>query len=89
MDKNRQEGKWLVIEHKALNWAKTNTPPPPGGARITLMVSHGRCDDYNIAFIIIMIVKQGRFECIEYMDKGDELYVVFTSCTKFFKYDPC
>jgi hypothetical protein len=26
MDGNKQEGKWLVIEHKALKWAKTNVP---------------------------------------------------------------
>jgi hypothetical protein len=28
MDGNRQEGKWLTIESKALKWAKANNAPP-------------------------------------------------------------
>jgi len=28
IDGNRQEGKWLVVEHKALKWAKANNGPP-------------------------------------------------------------
>jgi len=28
MDGNRQEGKWLIIERKALKWAKANSAPP-------------------------------------------------------------
>ncbi len=30
MDGNKQEGKWLTIEHKALKWAKANNAPPKG-----------------------------------------------------------
>jgi hypothetical protein len=30
MDGNRQEGKWLVVEHKALKWVKANNAPPKG-----------------------------------------------------------
>jgi len=28
MDGNRQKGKWLTIEHKALKWVKANSTPP-------------------------------------------------------------
>ncbi len=28
IDGNRQEGKWLVVEHRALKWAKTTSGPP-------------------------------------------------------------
>jgi len=28
MDGNRQEGKWLIVEHKALKWAKANSASP-------------------------------------------------------------
>jgi hypothetical protein len=28
MDGNKQEGKWLVVEHKALKWANVNSAPP-------------------------------------------------------------
>jgi hypothetical protein len=28
MDGNRKEGKWIVVERKALKWAKTNSAPP-------------------------------------------------------------
>jgi len=28
MDGNEQEGKWLILEHKALKWAKANNGPP-------------------------------------------------------------
>jgi hypothetical protein len=52
------------------------------------MNSHGRWDDYDITFTIIMIVKQGKFKCIKYTNKGDELYGVPTYFTKFLKYDP-
>jgi hypothetical protein len=52
------------------------------------MSPHGRCDDYDITFIITMTVKQKRFECIKCMNKRDELYDVPTRCTKFLKYDP-
>jgi hypothetical protein len=32
MDGNRQEGKWLIIECKALKWVKPNNAPPPQGS---------------------------------------------------------
>jgi hypothetical protein len=30
MDGNKQEKKWLVVEHKALKWAKAKNSPPKG-----------------------------------------------------------
>jgi len=33
MDGNRQEGKWLIIECKALKWVKENNVPPPAPKR--------------------------------------------------------
>jgi hypothetical protein len=54
MDGNRQEGKWLVIERKALKWAKANSAPPP---RITLINPHDKWDDYDITFTITMTIK--------------------------------
>jgi hypothetical protein len=51
------------------------------------MGSHGKGDDYDIAFTVMMVVKQGRFKCIKCMNKGDELHDVSTCCTKFLKYD--
>jgi hypothetical protein len=30
MDENKQKGKWLVVESKALKWAKANNAPPRG-----------------------------------------------------------
>jgi hypothetical protein len=56
--------------------------------RITLIRPHGKWDDYDIGFMIIMIAKQGKVKCIKCMNKGDELYDVPTYCMKFFKYDP-
>jgi len=84
MDGNKQEGKWITLEHKALKWVKTNNAPP----KITLTNPHDRWDDCDITFMIMMIVKQRRFKCIECMNKNDELYDVPTCCTKFLKYDP-
>ncbi len=54
------------------------------------MGSHGKWDECDITFMIIVIikVKHGRFKCIKCMNKGDELYDVSTCCTKFLKYDP-
>jgi hypothetical protein len=51
------------------------------------MGSHGRWDDCDIAFTIIVTIKHGRFKCIKYMNIKDELYNVPTCCTKFLKYD--
>jgi hypothetical protein len=56
MDEKKQKRKWLTIEHKSFIWAKMNGAPQ----RITLMGSHGRWDDYDIAFMIMMIVKKWR-----------------------------
>jgi len=28
MDGNKQKGNWLIVEHKALKWAKMNSGPP-------------------------------------------------------------
>jgi hypothetical protein len=52
------------------------------------MRPHGIWDDYNIAFTIIMIVKQRKLKCIECTYKGDDLYDAAICCTKFFEYDP-
>ncbi len=30
IDGNKQKGKWLVVECKALRWAKANNAPPKG-----------------------------------------------------------
>jgi hypothetical protein len=49
---------------------------------------HGRRDDYDIAFTIIITLKEGKLKCIKCINKGDDLYNVFTYCTKFLKYDP-
>jgi hypothetical protein len=55
---------------------------------INLMGFHGKWDDYDIAFTIIMTVKQGRLKCIKCMNKKDELYDVPSCSMKFLKYDP-
>jgi hypothetical protein len=52
------------------------------------MGSHGRWDDYDIAFMDTMIIKQGRFKCIECMNNNDKLYDVPTYNMKILKYDP-
>ncbi len=52
------------------------------------MGSHGRWDDYDIAFMVTMIIKQGRFKCIECMNNNDKLYDVPTYNMKILKYDP-
>ncbi len=61
MEGNRQKGKWLVKEFKALKWAKANNVLPP---RIILLGSHGKWDDYDIYFTIMMTVKHGKHKCI-------------------------
>jgi hypothetical protein len=53
MNGNRQERKILTIECKALKWGKMN---------ITLTSSHGRWDDYDIAFMIAITIKHGRLK---------------------------
>ncbi len=50
---------------------------------VVFMPVTNRWDDYNITFMIIMIIKQGKFKCIKCMNKGDELYDIFTYDTKF------
>jgi hypothetical protein len=42
MDGNKQKGKWVLVECKALKWAKANS---------------GRWDDCDITFMITMIIK--------------------------------
>jgi hypothetical protein len=49
------------------------------------MGSHGKGDDYDITFMIMVIIKQGKLKCIECMNKDDELHDVPTSSTKFFE----
>jgi hypothetical protein len=55
---------------------------------ITLTCFHGIWDDYDIAFTIIVIIKQERFKCIKYMNKNDELYDVLSYNMKNLKFDP-
>ncbi len=62
MDGNRQERKQLVVEHKTLKWIVPFL-------KITLMSSHGKWDDYDIAFPITMTIKHGRLKYIECMNK--------------------
>jgi hypothetical protein len=62
MDTNRQERKWLVVECKTLKCVKANYVLPP--KMITLMGSHGRWNDYDIAFTIMMIIKHEKQKCI-------------------------
>jgi hypothetical protein len=49
------------------------------------MSLHGRWDVYDIVIMVIVIIKQGRFKC---MNKRDKLYDVPTFYTIFLKYDP-
>jgi hypothetical protein len=51
------------------------------------MGSHNKWDHYDIAFMIMVIIKQGRLKCIDCMNKGDELFDVSTYCMKLLKYD--
>jgi hypothetical protein len=51
------------------------------------MGSHGRWDDCDFAFMIMVNIKQGRLKCIKCTNNGDELYDVPTCYTKFLKYD--
>jgi hypothetical protein len=50
------------------------------------MSPHGKWDDYDITFTIMMNIKQRRLDCIECTNKRDELYDVPTYYTKFLKY---
>jgi hypothetical protein len=52
------------------------------------MSSHGKWDDCDIIFKIMVIIKQGRFKCIECMNKENELYDVSTYCTKLLNMTP-
>jgi len=45
------------------------------------MDSHGRWDDCDLAFMIMMIIKWGKFKCIKCVNKGDEFDDVPTCCT--------
>jgi hypothetical protein len=84
MDENRQKGKWLVVECKTLNGLKWIVFPQ----KITLTISYGKWDDYDITFMITMTIKYERLKCIECINKEDELYDVFTCYMKFLKNDP-
>ncbi len=86
MDGNRQEGKWLDVERKALKWAKVNNAPHP--QKITLTSPHGKWDDCDITVTITMTIKQKKLKYIKCTNKMDELYDVPTYCMKFLKYDP-
>jgi len=61
MDGNRQEGKWLIVECKALKWTQMNSTPP----KDTLTILHVKWDDCDITFTIMMIVKQRKLECFK------------------------
>jgi hypothetical protein len=83
IDGNKQVGKWLVLECKALNGLKWIMP----SEGITLTSHHGGWYDYDITFTITMTVKQMKFKCIKCTNKGDELYYVPICYMKFLKYD--
>jgi hypothetical protein len=53
--------------------------------KITLTSFHGIWDDYDIAFMIIMTMKQGRLKC---MNQKNELYDVPSCRMKILKFDP-
>jgi len=46
---------------------------------------HGKGDDNDIAFMIMVIIKHGKLKCT---NPKDELYDIPTCCTKILKYDP-
>ncbi len=52
------------------------------------MGSHGKGDDCDITFMIMVTIKHERFKCIECMNKGDEFHDFPTCYMKFLKYDP-
>jgi hypothetical protein len=78
IDGNIQERKWLVVEHKAVKWAKTTSASPKGSPWQVPMVEG----------MIMMSVKQRKLKCIKCRNKGDELYDFPTCNTKILKYDP-
>jgi hypothetical protein len=51
------------------------------------MGSHGRWDDYDVTFTIMIIIKHRIFKCIECTNNGDEMYDVSICYRKFLKYD--
>jgi hypothetical protein len=51
------------------------------------MGSHDRWDDYDIAFMVTMIIKQRKIKCIECMNNKDKLYDVPIYSMKILKYD--
>jgi len=53
---------------------------------MTLAGSHGRWDDYDIVFMVMVVIK-GKFKSVECMNKWNELYDVPICCMKFLKYD--
>jgi hypothetical protein len=54
---------------------------------ITLMSSHSRWDHYDVTIMIMVIVKQRIFKCIECANKEDKLYDVPTCCMKILTYN--
>jgi hypothetical protein len=48
---------------------------------------HGKKDDYDTDFTIMMVIKQGKLKCIKCTNKWGELHDVSTYYMKFLKYD--
>jgi hypothetical protein len=84
VDGNRQKGKLLVIECKALKWAKANNAPP--------LKDHLDKSPWQMGWLWHHFhdyddCKTKETWCIKCMNKGDKLYDVPTCYTKFLKYD--
>jgi hypothetical protein len=73
-----------ILEYNIFELKLKQIVPLP---RDHLMDSHGKWDDCDLALMIMMIIKQGRFKCLKCMNNKDALYDVLTCCTKFLKYD--
>jgi hypothetical protein len=52
---------------------------------MTLVGSHGRWDDHDITFMVMVTIKE-RLKNVECTNKGNELYDVPICCMKFLKY---
>jgi hypothetical protein len=85
-EKSKEAKEFMKVGEGNVQHNKYNGPICPS-QRITLTNSHGKWDDHDIAIMVMVIVKQGKFKCIKWMNKGDKLYDVPTYYTRFLKYD--
>jgi hypothetical protein len=84
MDGKKQKTKWLILELKALNWAKTNSPFPR---------DHLNGFTWQIGWLWHHLHNYSDYKTKEiqmhkmHKQKG-KMYDVFTYYTKCLKYDP-